>query len=324
MATEALEGRLAERAYTFGRLAGFGVALLSLGAAAIHFAVLESHFDEWWGYGLFFAVVASLQAVWALLIARGPAPWLSWAGAAGNAAVIAIWAITRTAGIPFGPSSGEVEGAAFIDVLATGFQALIVVACLVMVSWKQAAARQLPRANLAVATVLVAAVVAALTSAAVVDWAGAGGDAHGEAAAEQTQSEHGESPLIGALVGDTEDEWGIRVTRVSLTAGGGMIDVRYEVTDPVKAAAALAGSAAGHSATPEDMAHGLWLVDEDSGYAVIEANLHQMGRLQKQRLAPQAGESDLILFANTTGIVEPGDKVSLVMGGSRLEHLEVR
>jgi hypothetical protein len=41
-------------------LAAFGTALLSLGAAGIHFAVLGSHFEEWWGYGVFFAVVASL------------------------------------------------------------------------------------------------------------------------------------------------------------------------------------------------------------------------------------------------------------------------
>src|SRR5436309_8754168 len=36
------------------RLVVFGAALLSAGAAAIHFAVIEAHFEEWWGYGAFF------------------------------------------------------------------------------------------------------------------------------------------------------------------------------------------------------------------------------------------------------------------------------
>jgi hypothetical protein len=323
MTTESLEGRLAYRPYTFERLAVFGAALLSLGAAAIHFGVLGSHYEESWGYGVFFAAVASLQALWALLVVRSPGRWVYWGGAAGNAAVIAVWAITRTAGVPVGPASGEVEDAEFIDVLATGFQALIVVACLAIVGWRQMAARQLSASVLWTGTLAVAVGVMALTSASLVDWAASGGDAHGEAAAAETHSEHGESV---ATVG-TEEDWGIKVIRVSLTSDGGMIDVRYEVTDPEKAAAALGGGAGhdGHGAiTPESLQDAPLLVDEKTGYAVMEANLHQMGGVRRERQSPDVGKTYFILFANTGGLVEPGDEVALAASDLRLEHLEVQ
>src|SRR6266508_3069940 len=36
-------------------------ALLSAGAAAIHFAVIQSHFEEWWGFGAFFVASGVAQ-----------------------------------------------------------------------------------------------------------------------------------------------------------------------------------------------------------------------------------------------------------------------
>jgi len=204
MTSQSLEGRLDCRPNTLERLAAFGTALLSLGAAGIHFAVLGSHFEEWWGYGVFFAVVASLQALWALPMVHSPGRWLYWAGAVGNAAVIAAWAVTRTAGIPIGPSEGEVENAQFIDLLSVGFQALIVAVCVAMASQKQIATRRLPAAALWTATFVVAVGVMALTSASLVDWASAAeGHAHGEAAAESDT--HGEAADEANTHGDAAD-----------------------------------------------------------------------------------------------------------------------
>ena len=53
-----------------------GLASLSVGAAAIHFAVTFEHFNEYSLYGVFFLVVAWAQLVWpAVLIAL---PSLTW------------------------------------------------------------------------------------------------------------------------------------------------------------------------------------------------------------------------------------------------------
>jgi len=118
-----------------------------------------------------------------------------------------------------------------------------------------------------------------------------------------------------------EDELGVRVLHVSLTAGGGMVDVRYRVTNPEKAA--LLGAGSHEITTPEEIANSPLLIDEASGYAVMEAQLHQMGRAQKQRGAPQAGLTYFILFSNTGGLIKPGSQVALAVGDARLEHLSV-
>ena len=118
-----------------------------------------------------------------------------------------------------------------------------------------------------------------------------------------------------------EDALGVRVLHVALTADGGMVDVRYRVTNPEKAA--FLGGGSHEITTPEDIIDSPLLIDEASGYAVMEARLHQMGRLQKQRGAPQAGLTYFILFSNTGGLIKPGSKVALAVGDARLEHLLV-
>src|SRR5215470_13394658 len=45
-------------------LAG-GLAALSVGAAAIHFAVTFAHFNEYLLYGVFFLIIAWAQMIWA-------------------------------------------------------------------------------------------------------------------------------------------------------------------------------------------------------------------------------------------------------------------
>ena len=53
-------------------------------------------------------------------------------GAFGNGFIIAIWVVSRTVGLPFGPESGTPEPIEFIDALATTFQVLIVAGCLAL------------------------------------------------------------------------------------------------------------------------------------------------------------------------------------------------
>lgn len=100
-------------------------ALLSTGAAVIHFAVLGGHWDEWWGYGLFFGVAAWLQLAWAAMVVARPSSRLLVAGAVGSFAIAILWLVTRTGGVPAGPAFGEREAAAFPDVLASVFEVLL-------------------------------------------------------------------------------------------------------------------------------------------------------------------------------------------------------
>jgi hypothetical protein len=91
------------------------LAALSMAAAAIHFAVMGEHFAEYVAFGVFFSVVAWLQASWAVGVIVLPSRRLL------------VWLTSRTAGLPIGPEAGAPEPASFVDVLSTILEAAIVV-----------------------------------------------------------------------------------------------------------------------------------------------------------------------------------------------------
>lgn len=101
-------------------------AFLSTGAAAIHFAVIQSHFEEWWGFGAFFVASGVAQLGWSLLVVTWPSRPLFWIGVLGNAAIVALWILTRTKGTLVGPDPREPEPVGVADGITTGFEIGIV------------------------------------------------------------------------------------------------------------------------------------------------------------------------------------------------------
>jgi hypothetical protein len=104
-----------------------GLALLSVAAALIHFAVIEQHFMEYWLYGAFFVAVGLFELAWAALVVAGSNRLLYWAGVLVNALNVAAYVITRTVGLLVGPSAAETERLGFGDLMSTVFEALLVV-----------------------------------------------------------------------------------------------------------------------------------------------------------------------------------------------------
>jgi hypothetical protein len=103
-----------------------------------------------------------------------------------------------------------------------------------------------------------------------------------------------------------EQTTGIRLLRVDLTGGGGLVDVRYQVLDP-PAAAVL-----------HDKATPLKLVDEDSGKA-LATRFHFHTHTSQFK----AGVGYYELLVNTAGMLESGDTVSVVVGTAVLEGVPV-
>jgi hypothetical protein len=98
----------------------YAAAALSLLAALIHLWVTPEHFEEWWGYGAFFLVAAAAQVLYAPLVLVWPTRTVLLLGIGGNLAIVGLYLLTRTVGIPlFGPGAGEVEGVGFMDLCAT-------------------------------------------------------------------------------------------------------------------------------------------------------------------------------------------------------------
>lgn len=120
--------RVAPRAAakTDSRLAARLAALASLGASIIHFAVVPNHWQEWTPAGLFFVSIAVFQLLWARLVLVRTTHAVLGAGVALNLGAIALWAVSRTAGAPFGPNAGEAELVQAADLCALLLQIYIV------------------------------------------------------------------------------------------------------------------------------------------------------------------------------------------------------
>jgi hypothetical protein len=112
----------------------YAAAILSMLAGWIHVFLAPEHFEEWVGYGVFFVVVSSCQMLFSLMVVTNTPPRreVLWAGILGNTALIALWGITRTIGIPFfGPSAGEVEKIGPLDLTAQ-IAEFALIACLII------------------------------------------------------------------------------------------------------------------------------------------------------------------------------------------------
>ena len=98
-----------------------------------------------------------------------------------------------------------------------------------------------------------------------------------------------------------EAAYGIRVTLVAVTAEGGLVDVRFIVTDEAKAASVLAE----HQAMPA-------LFVERSG-AVLSTS-HPMAH----KVVLVHGGTYFLLYPNSAGAVQAGTPVSIVVDDVRL------
>jgi len=99
---------------------------------------------------------------------------------------------------------------------------------------------------------------------------------------------------------------GIRLIRVSVSGDGGLLDLRYQVVDPGKAAAVH------DEATPPA------IVDEKTGL-VLHSLL--MGHAHEGEL--KAAVSYYLIFENTGGWIQRGSAVTVLLGDVQVEHVVV-
>ena len=266
------------------------LAVTSLATAGIHFAVMGEHFREYAAFGIFFSVVAWFQALWALGIVVAPTRPVIALGLAVNAAVVAIWIVSRTAGLPVGPEPGIAEPASFLDVLSTVLEiAIVAVTAALLVRGRSAATSGGARKGLLLVGGLAVALVV-LTTVAVAsapEEHGHGEDEHAVHATETTgpgitHTDLGEGRDLQTLI-----EGPAGATQVHLTffdADGSALPVRSvevtgvhhgeEVTIPFDR------FEPGHWATTADLESGEWAFqvhahapDDEEISATVEATV---------------------------------------------------
>ena len=104
------------------------VAGLSAGAAAIHFAIVQSHLKELPAAGVFFLALAVAQALWAIAIPRYHSrQMLAW-GAVANLAIVALWLWVRVYGLPVGPEPWVPEAFGITDTISATFELTLALA----------------------------------------------------------------------------------------------------------------------------------------------------------------------------------------------------
>jgi hypothetical protein len=105
------------------------IAVISLAAAAIHFAVIPSRFAEDPSLGVFFSTIAWAQSLWTLMLLRRSTRAWFISGIVGSSAIVAIWLVARTITLPFGPTAGIRLRPSFAGLLSTIFEGMLAIAC---------------------------------------------------------------------------------------------------------------------------------------------------------------------------------------------------
>ena len=102
--------------------------------------------------------------------------------------------------------------------------------------------------------------------------------------------------------------YGIDIDLLAVTAAGGLVQLRYRVVDPDKAAPLV------HD---PDLSPAL-VVESTGKTLVMSTPPHHHGT------ELQLGGTYFFLMANAESALHKGDKVTLVIGDARLEHLEMQ
>ncbi|MCG3209504.1 MAG: hypothetical protein FOGNACKC_03131 [Anaerolineae bacterium] len=116
-----------------------------------------------------------------------------------------------------------------------------------------------------------------------------------------------QDPLAGISQTAFTAQTGIRLLRISFTAGGGMLDLRYQVVDPDKAVIV------------HDVDTPPTLVNNSTGQ-VIDRAYHDHSSKTPMRTGLTYNE----LVINEGRAIKPGDSVTLIIGEARLENILVQ
>jgi len=131
-----------------------------LGAAAVHAFVVPEHLHEWPAAGAFFVVLSVAEVMAAGLVLDRPVRAAWPVAAAVSVLPLAIWLLSRTVGMPFGPEAGTPEAVGMADVAACLLElGTLVLAVLMARSATRSAERAIaanPRAHRLVVTAVVA------------------------------------------------------------------------------------------------------------------------------------------------------------------------
>ena len=103
------------------------LAFLLVASAGVHLAVTPAHLREFAAFGVFFVVAGLSQLAAALWCVRRASMAAVWFAAGLSAAIVLVWLMSRTIGLPIGPEAGTAEPVGLADVVSTIYEVAAVV-----------------------------------------------------------------------------------------------------------------------------------------------------------------------------------------------------
>ncbi|MBP7147719.1 MAG: hypothetical protein KBD01_09255 [Acidobacteria bacterium] len=113
---------------------------------------------------------------------------------------------------------------------------------------------------------------------------------------------------------DLDDKWGVEVVSLRSAAEGMMLDFRFRVLEPDKAAPLLAQRTSAY------------LVDPERNVKLTVPSTPKAGQLRNTiRVGlPRQGAVYYVLFGNPNRVLVPGDKVNVVIGDFQAEDIVIQ
>ena len=109
-----------------------------------------------------------------------------------------------------------------------------------------------------------------------------------------------------------EEQWGIKLIGVQLSAAGYMLDFRYQVIDPNKAKYLT------------EQRQQAYLIDQATGAKFIVPSPPKIGSLRQRTSEPKAKQIYFMLFANPSRFIKSGNQVTIVIGDFQAKNLTVK
>ena len=138
--------------------------------------------------------------------ARRPSRLWLWLGIAGNAVVIAVYVVSRTVGLPFGPDLHHAESVGALDVVSCVLEFGLIVGCAALLWRPSLADRPMARrgavGRVAALVAVPAAVIAATTAVMTPGWAGPEGPAGMASGTSSGMSSQSSASTVNSGMGD--------------------------------------------------------------------------------------------------------------------------
>ena len=110
------------RSARFSPVGRVAAAAATAGAGLVHLAVVPEHWREYLPFGLFFLVVGAAQL---LASAARPTRRTQLGVALGQVALVALWLVSRTSGLPVGPEPWQPEEIGVADVVCVALECAV-------------------------------------------------------------------------------------------------------------------------------------------------------------------------------------------------------